>query len=55
MTIMTERPPDVSLTVYIGIDTHKDTLTTRRSSTHGPACRRPRMPAHLAVVEVFFR
>lgn len=25
MTIMTERPPDVSLTVYVGIDTHKDT------------------------------
>ncbi|MDV8025345.1 IS110 family transposase [Rhodococcus sp. IEGM 1330] len=25
MTIITERPPDVSLTVYVGIDTHKDT------------------------------
>lgn len=25
MTIMTDRPPDVSLTIYVGVDTHKDT------------------------------
>lgn len=25
MTIMTDRPPDVSLTIFVGVDTHKDT------------------------------